>query len=74
MKKLLLAVAAALVLNLPAFAGIGAEQDFKTLAPKILKSPKASSALKNQKNDLAIVYGGEDITRKIADNSNSFTA
>jgi hypothetical protein len=69
MKKLLLAVAAALVLNLPAIAGTESTHDFKTLAPKILKSPKASPGLKNQKDDLAIVYGGEDIARKISNDS-----
>jgi len=69
MKKLLLAVAAALVLNVPAFAGTETTNDFKTLAPKILKAPKASTSLKNQKDDLAIVYGGEDIARKISNDS-----
>ncbi len=69
MKKLLLAVAAVLVFNVPAFAGAdGAAQDFKSIAPKILKSPRSSSNLKNQKDDVTIVYGGEDITRKITDN------
>jgi len=69
MKKLLLAMAAALVLNLPVLAGTAATHDFKTLAAKILRSPKATSSLKNAKDDLAIVYGGEDISRKIAGNS-----
>lgn len=70
MKKSLLALAAVLAFNVSAFAGTDATtHDFKSLAPKILKSPKASSNLKNQKDDLSIVYGGEDITRKISDSS-----
>jgi|GEM_PF-7129461 len=72
MKKVLLAVTTALVFNLPAYALSAADGDFKTLAPKILKSPKSSANLKNQKDDVSIVYGGEDITRKITDDS--FTA
>jgi len=41
------------------------------LAPKILKSPKATNSLKNPKDDVSIVYGGEDISRKITDLSAS---
>jgi hypothetical protein len=67
MKKLLLAMAAALVFSVPAFAGADDAHDFKTLAPKILKSPKSSTSLKNPKDDVSIVYGGEDISRKITD-------
>lgn len=67
MKRLLLAVAAALVFNVPAFAGTDNTHDFKSLAPKILKSPKSSTNLKNSKDDVSIVYGGEDISRKITD-------
>ena len=67
MKKLLLTVAAVLVFNVHAFAGTDDTRDFKTLAPKILKSPKSSTTLKNPKDDVSIVYGGEDIARKITD-------
>lgn len=70
MKKLFLAVAAAFVFNMPVFAGAEVP-DFKTLAPKILKSPKATNSLKNPKDDVSIVYGGEDISRKITDLSAS---
>lgn len=68
MKKLVLAVAAALVLNVPVFAGsVDNARDFKSLAPKMLKSPKASADVKSTKDDVSIVYGGEDISRKIMD-------
>lgn len=69
MKKVLLAVAATLVLNMPAFALVDGPQDFKSLAPKMLKDSRGSSTLKSTKHDLAIVYGGQDIARKITNNS-----
>jgi hypothetical protein len=69
MKKLLLAVAAALVFNLPAFAGTDTTHDFKTMAPKLWKAHKSTTAVKSPKDDLAIVYGGEDVSRRISGDS-----
>lgn len=59
-------VATAATLSLSAFAGASNTQDFKALGSKVWKSPKATSTIKNTKNDLTIVYGGEDISHKLA--------
>ena len=69
MMKLVFAVMATLALSTAALAGTSSSHDFKTLAPKVFKSPKATSSLQNQKDDLAIVYGGEDVSRSITDDS-----
>lgn len=67
MKRLILAVIATLTVSLSAFAGNSDVRDAKSLSSKLWKAPKgSSSALLNQKHDLAIVYGGADVSKKLA--------
>lgn len=44
-------------------------RDLKSLSTKLWKTPKGNSLLKNQKDDLAIYYGGEDILRQLSSES-----
>lgn len=70
MKKLLLAVVVALVFNVPVYAGT--THDFKTMAAKLFRAPQATASLKSQKDDLAIVYGGEDVVARKIISSDSY--
>jgi len=52
-----------------AFAGI-TDKNLQNIGSSLWKH-KPSTLSNDQKNDLAIVYGGEDIARKITDNNYS---
>lgn len=66
MKRLLITVATALTLSTAAFAGTGQAQDLKELSTKLWKAPKATASLKSQKDELATIYGGEDVSHKLS--------
>jgi hypothetical protein len=69
MKRLLIALATTLTFSIAAFAGSNDGQDLRVLSAKLWKAHKGLSSLKNQKDGLAIVYGGEDISHKLSTQS-----
>src|SRR5476651_589293 len=62
--KILLAALLTTILMSSAYAA-NSGQDFKSLSAQAFKSSKLTDSIKDPKNDLAIVYGGEDISRKL---------
>lgn len=66
MKRLVLTLLALLTVGVSTFASANSAQDLKSISNKLWKGQKNASSFKNQKNELAIVYGGEDVSRRIS--------
>lgn len=66
MRRLVVAIATLIMFSITAFAGeASGVQDARMLGAKLWKTAKRSSSIKNKKDDLTIVYGGED-THKLS--------
>ncbi len=69
MKRVLISLATLLILGMSALAGATGSQELKSLSSKLWKTPRSVSSWKSQKNELATIYGGEDISRKLSSES-----
>jgi hypothetical protein len=65
MKKLITVLISVIAFNMAAFASVSdPAKDLKSLSASLWKAPMSSTTV-SQKHDLAIVYGGADISRKV---------